>query len=132
MAENRDLNIQSTCSTGTKLLTQVEGDSSPRGKQSGLRWETSEDIPLTALTAIHQSAEAICPGVTQRITSADFTAIVMATVQTVAAVSPTNKRLRLNPPIGEVADLLRARREIVFALGSAQSVSAPKQCLVML
>jgi len=84
-----------------------------------------KELTWTHVQAIQHSAEAQCPGVTQRVTTADFSAIVNAVVTTMGGPFPF--RPRLSPPAALLADVARALGDAVNTADrrSTRSVSVP-------
>lgn len=95
-------------------------DSEQRGENSPNVANASVGLPdmsFTVYNAILRSADAICPGVTSRVSAGDCNAIISAVLNTIGASS--QKRCpRIDPPITMVSEILKAVK-------TAQSISAP-------
>uniref|UniRef100_W8B3R8 Uncharacterized protein n=1 Tax=Ceratitis capitata TaxID=7213 RepID=W8B3R8_CERCA len=82
-------------------------------------------IPFCELmSSVINSADCICPGVSQRLTAADFNAVVCATIKTMGA-APRLKAPRFDPPPTMVSVLLNDARQAVASAGLSSSSGRP-------
>jgi len=96
----------------------LEENSSPAtSPETKTKQPSPREVTWTEIQAIQHSAESSCAGVTQRVTVADFTAIVTAVVATLGGHFPF--RPRLSPPPALLVD-------VANALGIVASANLPK------